>query len=171
MLPALNIPTLVSPLCPSLPHTFPSTTAKQRHKRYHLPWGLFKNSFSFVVSLPLPFRLPITLSVLCCRPFPLPILCSLLFPGPFLNTWNVLLTLAIVIIIAIARTTPPTARRSAIRLVLTIIIVVNYLIPIQWSNGKEVAWLVLPKAWWLNRCPEIIATVPREMFASAFNIP
>jgi hypothetical protein len=52
-----------------------------------------------------------------------------------------------------------------------IIILVHYLIPFQWSNGQEVAWLVLLAAWWLNLCPMIIATVPREMLASAFNLP
>jgi len=41
----------------------------------------------------------------------------------------------------------------------------------QWYNGQEVAWLVLPAAWWRNLYPEIIATVPRETLASAFNLP
>jgi len=39
MLPAVNLPTLVSPSCPSLPHKFPSATAQQYHQRYHLPTG------------------------------------------------------------------------------------------------------------------------------------
>ena len=46
MLLAVNIPALVSSPCPSLPLTFPSATAKQQHERYHLPWGLFNNTFS-----------------------------------------------------------------------------------------------------------------------------
>jgi len=46
----------------------------------------------------------------------------------------------------------------------------EYLIPIQWSNGQEVAWLLLPAAWRLNLCPEIIGTVPREMLAGVFNL-
>jgi hypothetical protein len=47
---------------------------------------------------------------------------------------------------------------------------VDYHIPIQWSNGQEVAWLVLPSAWWLNVCPEMIASVPRAMLAGAYNL-
>jgi len=97
-------------------------------------------------------------------PLPLP------FPGPVLTALRVLLTLAIVIVIAIARTAPSTAQPSGIGPVLIIIIFVDYLIPIQWSNGQEVAWLVLPAAWWLNLCPEIIATLPRETLAGAFNL-
>jgi len=129
MLPAQNIPALVSPLCPSLPIQF-------------------NNTLPYTVSLPLPL------------PDPLPILCSLPFPGPSLTALRVLLTLAVVIVIVIARTAPSTAQRSRIRPGLIIIILVDYLIPIQWSNGHEVAWLVLPAAWWLNLCPEIIATIP-----------
>jgi hypothetical protein len=52
-----------------------------------------------------------------------------------------------------------------------IIILVEYLIPIQWSNGQEVALLVLRAAWWLNLSPEIIATLPRATLAGAFNLP
>jgi len=122
------------------------------------PCGLCNNTFPFTVSLPLAL------------PFPLPVLCSLPFPGPFLTALRVLLTLAIVIVIAIDRTAPSTARPSGIRPVLIIIILVDYVIPIPWSNGQEVAWLVLPTAWWLNLCPEIIATVPRETLGGAFNL-
>jgi len=122
------------------------------------PWRLFNNTFPFTISLPLPL------------PFSLPVLCSLPFPGLFLTTLRVLLTLPIVIVIAIARTAPSTARRSGVRPVVIIIILVDYLIPIQWSNDQEVAWLVLPAAWWLNLSAEIIATVPRETLASAFNL-
>jgi hypothetical protein len=84
---------------------------------------------------------------------------------------RVLLTNAIVIVIAIARMAPSPARRSGICPVLIIIILEDYHIPILWSNSQEVAWLVLPAAWWLNHCPEIIATIPRETHASVFNIP
>jgi hypothetical protein len=121
---------------------------------------LFYNTLPFTVSLPLPL------------PFPLHVLCSLPFPSPFLTSLGVLHTLAIVIFSAITRTAPYTARRSGIHSVLIIIIILfDYLIPIQWSNGQEVAWLVLPAAWWLNLCHEIIATVPRETLAGAFNLP
>jgi len=159
MLPALNIPALVSPLCPSLPLIFPSATAKQRHERYHLPWGVLNNTFPFTVSLPLPL------------PFPLPVLSRLPFPGPFLTALRVLLTLAVVLVIAIASTAPSTARRTGIRPVVIIIILVDYLILIQWSNGQEVAWFVLPTAWRFNLCPGIIATIPREILTGAFNLP
>jgi hypothetical protein len=110
------------------------------------------------MSLPLPL------------PVPLPVLCSLPFPGPFLTALHVLLNLAIVIGIAIASTAPSTARRTGIRPVCIIIIIVDYLIPIQLSNGQEVAWLVLPASWWLNLCPAIVATVPRETLAGVFNL-
>jgi hypothetical protein len=139
MLPALTIPALVSPLCPSLPIQFNTT-------------------FPFTVSLPLPL------------PFPLPILCSFPFPGPFLTALLVFLTLAVVIAIVIARTAPSTAQPAGIRPVLIIIILVDYLIQILWSNGHEVAWLVLPAAWRLNHCPEIIATLPGETLTGACNL-
>jgi hypothetical protein len=117
----------------------------------------FNNTFPFTASLPVP---------LSC---PLPILCSLPFPGPFLTPLHVRLTLAVVSVIVITRTAPSTAQRSMIRPVVIIIILVEYLIPIQSSNGQEVAWLVLPVAWQLNLCPEISATVPRETLTSAFD--
>jgi hypothetical protein len=123
------------------------------------PRGLFNNTFPFTVSLPLPLH------------FPLPVLCLLPFPGPFLTSLRVRLTLSIVIIIAIAKTAPSTARHSGIRPVLNIIMLVDYLIPIEWSNAQEVAWLVLPSVWSLNLYPEIIATVPRETLAGEFNLP
>jgi hypothetical protein len=66
---------------------------------------------------------------------------------------------------------PSTAQRSRILPVVTIIILVDYLIPIQWFNGQEVAWLVLPAAWWPNLCPDCITSVLREMLAGAFNLP
>jgi hypothetical protein len=130
---------------------------------------VLNNTFPFTVSLPilLPFPLP----VLSRLPFPLPILCSLPFPGPFLTALRVLLILAVVIVIAIVRTSPSTTGRTGIRPVVNIILLVDYIIPIQWSNGQEVAWFVLPTAWRFNLCPEIIATVPRETLTGGFNLP
>jgi len=64
-----------------------------------------------------------------------------------------------------------TPRRTRIRSVLIIIIRVDCLIPIQWTNALEVAWFVLLKAWGLNLCPEIIATVQRETLPGGFNLP
>jgi len=55
--------------------------------------------------------------------------------------------------------------------VLIIITLVDYLSPVRWSTGQEVAWLALPAAWWRNLCTEIIATIPREMLAGALNFP
>jgi hypothetical protein len=130
---------------------------------------VLNNTFPFTMSLPLP--LPFPLPVLSRLPFPLLILYSLPFPGPYLTALRVLLTLAVVIVIAIARTAPSTARCTGIRPVVIIIILVNYLISIQWSNVQEVAWFVLLTASRFNLCPEIIATVPREMLTGAFNLP
>jgi len=171
MLLALNKPTLVSHQCSSLPHTVRSATVKQLHERYHLSRSVLHNTFPFTDLLRLPLPLPFPLSVVSRLHFPFPILCSLLFPGHFLPSLHVILTIAFVIVIAITRMGPPTARRSWIYRGLIIHILINYHIPIQLSNGQEVAWLVLPGAWWLYLGPEIIATVPREPFTSAFNIP
>ena len=55
--------------------------------------------------------------------------------------------------------------------VLIIIILVDYLIPIQWSDGQEVAWFLPPVGWLLNLCPEIITSVRRETLTGAFNLP
>ena len=55
--------------------------------------------------------------------------------------------------------------------VVIIIIILDYLIPIQWSNGQEVAWFVLPTAWRLELCPGIVAIVPTEMLTGAFYLP
>jgi hypothetical protein len=74
------------------------------------------------------------------------------------------------IVIAIARMAPSTVRRSGIRPADRIIILVYCLITIQWSHSEEVAWLLLLTAWWLNYCPEIIDTVPREIVAGGFNL-
>jgi hypothetical protein len=38
------------------------------------------------------------------------------------------------------------------------------------ANSQEVAWLVLPAAWRLNHCPEIIATIQRETLSGTFNL-
>jgi hypothetical protein len=65
---------------------------------------------------------------------------------------------------------PSTASLPGICSVLIVIILVNYLISIKWSNGQEVAWLEPQAAWWLNLCPESIATEPREMLTGAFNL-
>jgi len=67
-------------------------------------------------------------------------------------------------------TAPSTARRSRMGPVRIMIIVVNYLNPIQRSNGQEVAWLALPVAWRLNHCLGIIATIPRATLASVFSL-
>jgi len=64
-----------------------------------------------------------------------------------------------------------TARCSGIGPVLIIIILVYYPIPILWSNSKQLTWLVLPAAWWLNLGPEIIGTVARESLAGEFHLP
>jgi hypothetical protein len=52
-----------------------------------------------------------------------------------------------------------------------IIILVDNLIPVQWSNTVEVTWLVLLAAWWLNLYPQIIATVLTETLSSALILP
>jgi hypothetical protein len=96
---------------------------------------MLNNPFAFTVSLriPLPFPLP----VLSRLPFPLPILSSLPFPGPCITALSVLLTLAVVIVIAIARTAPSTAQRSGIRPVGIIIILVVYLIQFSGLTARK----------------------------------
>jgi len=132
---------------------------------------LFNNTFPFPFTVSLPPLLRFPLPVLSHLPFPLPTHCSLPFPGPILTAACVLPTLAVVIDIAIARRAPSTTRCSGICPVLIIIILVDYLIRIQWSNNQEVTWLVLPGAWRLNLSPEIIATLQREKLAGVFNLP
>jgi len=134
------------------------------------PWALFNNTFPFPFTVSLLLPLPFPLPVLSRLPVPLPIICYLLFPGPLLTAPHVLLTLPVVIVIVIARTAKSIALRSGIRPVLIIIILLDYLIPMQWSNGQDVAWFVLLAAWRLNLCPVIIATVPCETLAGAFNL-
>jgi hypothetical protein len=137
------------------------------------PSGLLPNTFPFAVSLPLPFLLCIPLPLPFPCPLPLTILCFEQFNSPVLTTLRVLLTLTVIILIAIAGTAPTTTWHSAIRpvLIIIIIILIDDLIPIQWSNGQEVAWLVPPAAWWHNVCTEIIATIPTEMLTGGFNLP
>jgi len=142
-------------------------------------WGLFNNTFPFTVSLPLPLPflrcfpipLPCPLPILSHLPFPLAILCTVPFPGPFLTFLCVLLTLAVGIVIAIGWTAPLTIQCAVMRPVLIIIVLVDYLILALWSNGCEVARLVLPAAWQLKLGPKIIATIPREALTSLFNLP
>jgi len=130
-------------------------------------WGPFNDTFPFTVSHPLSHPSP--LPVLSCLCFPLPIHGSLPFPSPFRPALRVLLTVAIVFVIAIDRTAPFTARRYRIHPVLLVILLINFLVPFQWSNCQEVAWLVLLAVWWHNLCPEIIATIPREMLHGVCN--
>jgi hypothetical protein len=66
---------------------------------------------------------------------------------------------------------PSTARRTGIHPVVIIIMLVDYLIPSQWSMGQEVALFVLPTAWRLNLCPGFTATMLRETLTGAFNLP
>jgi hypothetical protein len=75
-----------------------------------------------------------------------------------------------IILITIATMAPSTTLHSGGREVLVIIILVNYLIPIQWSEGLDVACLVLPAAWWCNLSAEIVDTVPRGMITGAFQL-
>jgi hypothetical protein len=112
-------------------------------------WGLGNNTLPVTISLPLllPFLRDFPLYI------PLAILCTLSIPGPFLTALCVLLTLAVVIVIAIARTTPSTAQLAVRCPILNIlIIIVDSLIPSQWSNSQDVVCLLLPAAWWLNLC-------------------
>jgi hypothetical protein len=67
-----------------------------------------------------------------------------------LTALRALLIFAIVMVIAIARMAASITQHSEIHPVLIIIILVNSLIPIQWTKGKEVAWPVLLAAWRLN---------------------
>ena len=140
---------------------------------------MFDNTLPVTVSLPHPLLflrcppvpLPFPLPSLCSLPFPLPILCSLAFAGPPLTTLRVLLTFTVVIFIRIAMTAPTTARRIGICSRLIVMILVDYLIPIERSNCQEVAWRVLPAARRLNLCPPMIATVPIPTLAGEFILP
>jgi hypothetical protein len=66
---------------------------------------------------------------------------------------------------------PSTARHTGIGSVVIIIIPVDYLLAIHWSNGKEVGWFELPAAWRLNHRPVIMATVLRELLTGACILP
>ena len=142
------------------------------------PWSLFENTFPFTIAFPhpipflncLPLPLPFPLPVLSHLPFPLAIICSLSLPGVILTALHVFLTLTVVVVIPIPRVAPPTTRRSGICPVL-IIIVISYLILIQRSDSWEIALLLLLAALQLDLCAEIIATIPRETLAGAFNLP
>jgi hypothetical protein len=125
----------------------------------------------FVSSQPSGSRTHIPLPVLSCIPFPHHILCSHPFSSLSLTAMGVLLTLAVIIVIAIARTAPSNAQRCRLCPVLIIIMLNNYLIPFQWANGLEVVGHILLPASRLNLCPEIIATVPRRILPGAFNLP
>jgi len=197
MLSALYTPTLVSPSCPiPLGLGRPSTALCA-----FCPWGRFNNSFPILIPVPvpipvsIPIRVPVPvpiavglpvpfpvlhpiircllhpLPIFSLFPFCLPIFCSLPFPRCFLSTLCILLTLAVIIVITIARTAPPTALCSGFSAVLIIIILVDYLIPIQGYNSQKVVWFVLLAGWWLHLCPEIIATVPRETHTTSLSIP
>jgi len=120
---------------------------------------------------PFPFPFPCRIPVISYLSFPPHTVCSLPFPGRFLMALRFLLTIAVIIVNAIARMAPSTAQHSGICLVLIIIILVDYLIPIRWSYGQEVSWLVIPAAWRRHLCPGIITTLPRETFTGAFNLP
>jgi len=84
MLPARNIPAVVSPLCLSLPSTCPSTTVKQWHKRYHLPLGFVEQFISLSCSpSPAPCLPPLPSPLSFPGPFSCPFLSPCLFPFPF----------------------------------------------------------------------------------------
>jgi hypothetical protein len=146
-----------------------------RNETSHIlsPWSLLNNTIPFTISLllPRPFLRGLPLSVHVPFPFSLSIRYSVPFPCLFLAAWRLLSTLAIVIVIAIARAAPSPTWRSGIHPVVIISILVDYLIPMQWSSGQAVAWLVLPAACQQNHCSQSIATVPRELLASALNHP
>jgi len=169
MLPALNIPTLINAPCPSMCQTFPSATASNSTSDIISPWVVFNNTIPFIISLPRPCPFP--LPVFSRLPSPLAILWSLTVPCRFLTALHVLLTLTATTVIATTRTAPSTARCSMFQQVVIIIFLVDYPIPIQWSNSHEVAWSVLATAWWLKLCPEIIGTVRSDMLTGAFDLP
>ena len=168
MILLLDILARVTPPCASLPRIFPLQFQSKGTRDIISRWSLFNNTFPFTVSLPLP--LPFPLPVLSLLRFPLPILCSIPFPSPCLTALRVLRTLAVVIVVVITGTAPSIALRSGICPGFIIIILIMYLISIQWPNGQDVACLVLPAACRLNLCRGIIATIRRETHASVFNL-
>jgi hypothetical protein len=52
-----------------------------------------------------------------------------------------------------------------------IIVPVNYLVLIFFSNRQEVAFLEPLVDWWVLRCSEIISTILREMLNGGFKNP
>jgi hypothetical protein len=77
------------------------------------------------------------------------------------------------VVIGIANTlkAPSTARCSGISSsVIIIIVLLDYVIPILWSNGLGVARFVLQAASCLNLCAAIIPTLPTEMVNGSFNL-
>jgi len=162
ILPAINIPTLVSPRCPSLPLTFPSATAKQRHDRYHLPLGLVQHYLSlYRVTSPSPSLSPSR-----------PQLRSLSTTHPLFPSLSRSLSHR--------PACPPNPRRrhchchgqdgSFHRSALWDPPSSHHHHPHRSFHLNSVVWLVLSAAWRHNHCPEIIATVPREMLAGAYKL-
>jgi hypothetical protein len=54
--------------------------------------------------------------------------------------------------------------------VLIVTILLFYFIQILWSNGQKIAQYVLPAAWLLNLCPEIVAISPRVLLSGGLNL-
>jgi hypothetical protein len=76
----------------------------------------------------------------------------------------------VVIVIVIAKMAKSVTPFSRILQVHIFIVLIEYLILFQWSNGQGVVWRVLPAALRLNHCPEIITTVPRETLTCVFSL-
>ena len=85
--------------------------------------GVLINTYPFRVSVPLP--LPVPYPILSHVPFAHSILCSHSFPGYVPTTLHLLISLAVVIMIAIARKAVSTARRTGIGPVVIIIILID----------------------------------------------
>jgi hypothetical protein len=129
------------------------------------------------VCLPIPCPLLIPFSFL--YPFPIPLLrplryshpglSSLPFPGPFLTTLRVFLSLAVINVIAIAKTALPTGHHTGICPVLILINLIDDLNPNLSFNWQAGIGLIKPAVWSLNLCHAMIGTLPRETFASAYN--
>jgi hypothetical protein len=76
-----------------------------------------------------------------------------LFSQVFLVALRDLLTLAVIIVFAIAKTPPSTALHSGICPVLIIIILVKFVLLIHRFNRQAVTWFVWVAAWRLNLYP------------------
>jgi hypothetical protein len=98
-----------------------------------------------MVSLPLPphFLHCLPLFFPFGFPFFVSILYYLPFPGPFLTALCVILMRVVIIFIGIAWIAPSSTSHSGICPDLIIIILVDYLIWIEWSHGQYGGWLVL----------------------------